>query len=195
MNISRTSQEIKSLAGIRHSHEGTTQTDPAERWSHDSSAARTDPKSKARAGLHAKSAALLTNRAAGWKTETPSGGLRGPFAGLTTHPIFLDDMALQKLTGFPVGARGNQEAPLLRKASDSGIGLAQSSKMKVHVLVRSILLPTEATMNAKKRRKIYGVRRETRRPRGWTRWFLEGLFGAEIPGSIRLRTILWGQKS
>lgn len=49
-------------------------------------------------------------------------------------------------------------------------------------------------MNAKKRRKIYGVRRETRRPRGWTRWFQEGLFEAEPLGSIRLKTVLWGQK-
>jgi len=54
--------------------------------------------------------------------------------------------------------------------------------------------PTEATMNAKKRRKVYGVRRETRRPRGWTRWFQEGLFETESSNSIRLRTTLWGQK-
>jgi hypothetical protein len=52
----------------------------------------------------------------------------------------------------------------------------------------------EATMSAKKRRKIYGVRRETRRPRGWTRWFQEGLFESEPHGSIRLKTVLWGQK-
>jgi hypothetical protein len=49
-------------------------------------------------------------------------------------------------------------------------------------------------MSAKKRRKIYGVRRETRRPRGWTRWFQEGLFETESANSIRLRTVLWGQK-
>ena len=49
-------------------------------------------------------------------------------------------------------------------------------------------------MSAKKRRKIYGVRRETRRPRGWTRWFQEGLFETESSNSIRLRTTLWGQK-
>jgi hypothetical protein len=49
-------------------------------------------------------------------------------------------------------------------------------------------------MSAKKRRKIYGVRRETRRPRGWTRWFNEGLLEAEMAGGIRLRTVLWGQK-
>jgi hypothetical protein len=54
--------------------------------------------------------------------------------------------------------------------------------------------PTEATMSAKRRRKIYGVRRETRRPRGWTRWFQEGLFETEAAGGIRLRTVLWGQK-
>jgi hypothetical protein len=49
-------------------------------------------------------------------------------------------------------------------------------------------------MNAKKRRKLYGVRRETRRPRGWTRWFNEGLLEADATGSVRLRTVLWGQK-
>jgi hypothetical protein len=49
-------------------------------------------------------------------------------------------------------------------------------------------------MSAKQRRKIYGVRRETRRPRAWTRWFNEGLIEAEGAGSVRLRTILWGQK-
>ncbi len=58
----------------------------------------------------------------------------------------------------------------------------------------SPFLPTEWTMNAKKRRKVFGVRRETRRPRGWTRWFHEGLFEAEASGSIRLRTVLWGPK-
>jgi len=47
-------------------------------------------------------------------------------------------------------------------------------------------------MSAKKRRKIYGVRRETRRPRGWTRWFQKGLFETELANSIRLRTVLWG---
>lgn len=49
-------------------------------------------------------------------------------------------------------------------------------------------------MSAKKRRKIYGVRRETRRPRGWTRWFQEGFLETDSAGSIRLRTALWGQK-
>ena len=48
-------------------------------------------------------------------------------------------------------------------------------------------------MSAKKRRKLYGVRRETRRPRGWTRWFNEGLLETE-PGGIRLRSVLWTQK-
>jgi hypothetical protein len=50
-------------------------------------------------------------------------------------------------------------------------------------------------MSAKKRRKVFGVRRETRRPRGWTRWFHEGLFESETAGSVRLCTVLWGQKS
>ena len=39
-------------------------------------------------------------------------------------------------------------------------------------------------MSAKKRRKVFGVRRETRRPRGWTRWFHEGLFESETAGSV-----------
>lgn len=49
-------------------------------------------------------------------------------------------------------------------------------------------------MSPKRRRKVYGVRRESRRSRGWTRWFHEGLFEAEPAGSVRLRTVLWGQK-
>jgi hypothetical protein len=49
-------------------------------------------------------------------------------------------------------------------------------------------------MSAKKRRKVYGVRREVRRTRGWTRWFLEGFFDADAGGGVRLRTVLWGQK-
>jgi len=57
-----------------------------------------------------------------------------------------------------------------------------------------ISFPQEATMSAKQRRKVYGVRRESRRPRGWTRWFHEGLLEAEPAGSVRLRTVLWGQK-
>ena len=54
--------------------------------------------------------------------------------------------------------------------------------------------PTEPAMSAKKRRKVYGVRRETRRPRGWTRWFNEGLFDMDLAGSIRLRSVLWDHK-
>ena len=50
-------------------------------------------------------------------------------------------------------------------------------------------------MSAKQRRKIYGIRRETRRPRGWTRWFHEGMLDAEGTGGVRCRTTLWGQKS
>jgi hypothetical protein len=49
-------------------------------------------------------------------------------------------------------------------------------------------------MSAKKRRKVYGVRRETRRPRGWTRWFHEGLLEADAGGSVRLRTVLFGPR-
>ena len=47
-------------------------------------------------------------------------------------------------------------------------------------------------MSAKQRRKVYGVRRESRRPRGWTRWFHEGLLDADAGGSVRLRTVLFG---
>ncbi len=50
-------------------------------------------------------------------------------------------------------------------------------------------------MSAKQRRKIYGIRRETRRPRGWTRWFHDGMIDAEGAGGVRLRTTLWGQKN
>ena len=63
-----------------------------------------------------------------------------------------------------------------------------------HFHITCSTFPTEATMSAKKRRKIYGVRRETRRTRGWTRWFQEGFFESELANSIRLRTVLWGQK-
>jgi hypothetical protein len=47
-------------------------------------------------------------------------------------------------------------------------------------------------MSAKKRRKVHGVRREHRRPRGWTRWFRDGLFDEGPMGGVRLRTTLWG---
>jgi hypothetical protein len=52
-------------------------------------------------------------------------------------------------------------------------------------------------MSAKQRRKIYGIRRETRRPRGWTRWFHEGMLNAEGEGAggVRLRTTLWGKNN
>jgi hypothetical protein len=82
----------------------------------------------------------------------------------------------------------------------SGIALASR---RIRALTKNVMLfismrfcstiPTEATMSAKKRRKIYGVRRETRRSRGWTRWFQEGLFETASANSIRLRTVLWGQ--
>jgi hypothetical protein len=53
----------------------------------------------------------------------------------------------------------------------------------------------EATMSSKQRRKLYGIRRERRRPRGWTRWFNEGMLEAEATGGVRLRTVLWGKDS
>ncbi|MGE5754830.1 MAG: hypothetical protein ACM35G_03805, partial [Planctomycetaceae bacterium] len=58
----------------------------------------------------------------------------------------------------------------------------------------SLPITSEVTiMNAKQRRKVHGVRREHRRPRGWTRWFREGLLEAEpVMGGVRLRTTLWG---
>ena len=77
----------------------------------------------------------------------------------------------------------------------AGIVLAKrKSRLDVDQII-SPLLPSEAIMSAKKRRKVFGVRRETRRPRGWTRWFHEGLFESETAGSVRLCTVLWGQKS
>jgi len=48
-------------------------------------------------------------------------------------------------------------------------------------------------MSAKKRRKIHGVRREFRRPRGWTKWFNEGLMEAEPTGGIEASTATGGQ--
>jgi hypothetical protein len=57
-----------------------------------------------------------------------------------------------------------------------------------------VFFPTEQAMSAKKRRKVYGVRRETRRPRGWTRWFNEGLLDIDVAGSVRLRSVLWEHK-
>jgi hypothetical protein len=52
-------------------------------------------------------------------------------------------------------------------------------------------------MSSKQRRKMYGIRRERRRPRGWTRWFNEGLIDTEAAqqGGVRLRTVLWGKDS
>ncbi|MCA1684397.1 MAG: hypothetical protein LC745_00120, partial [Planctomycetia bacterium] len=47
-------------------------------------------------------------------------------------------------------------------------------------------------MSAKKRRKIHGLRREFRRPRGWTRWHRDGLLDGGSAGGVRLRTTLWG---
>ena len=47
-------------------------------------------------------------------------------------------------------------------------------------------------MSAKRRRKFQGVRRDFHRPRGWTRWFREGLLDAGPIGGVRLRTTLWG---
>jgi hypothetical protein len=47
-------------------------------------------------------------------------------------------------------------------------------------------------MSAKARRKLFGVRRESRRPRDWTRWYREGLLEADQTCGIRLKTTLFG---
>ena len=47
-------------------------------------------------------------------------------------------------------------------------------------------------MSPKQRRKFRGFRRDSRRPREWTRWFREGVLESEARGSLRLRTILAG---
>ena len=49
-------------------------------------------------------------------------------------------------------------------------------------------------MSAKKRRKLQGIRREFRRPRGWTRWFRDGLLDDTTAGGVRLSTTLWGAR-
>jgi hypothetical protein len=46
-------------------------------------------------------------------------------------------------------------------------------------------------MSAKKRRKTLRVRREHARPRGWARWFRDGLLDAGPVGGVRIRTTLW----
>ncbi|MBV8264952.1 MAG: hypothetical protein JO252_01255 [Planctomycetaceae bacterium] len=49
-------------------------------------------------------------------------------------------------------------------------------------------------MSAKQRRKPQGLRRESRRPRGWVRWYRDGFLDAQADagGGVRLRTTLWG---
>jgi hypothetical protein len=47
-------------------------------------------------------------------------------------------------------------------------------------------------MSAKQRRKVFGVRRESRRPRDWTRWYREGLIELENASSVRVSTAIWG---
>ena len=56
----------------------------------------------------------------------------------------------------------------------------------------SQFMPEEEPMSTKKRRKVHGTRRETRRPRGWTRWFRDGLLEGETLGVARLSTTIWG---
>ena len=45
-------------------------------------------------------------------------------------------------------------------------------------------------MSPKQQRKFRGIRRVNRRPRGWGRWFRDGLFDLEPRGSVRLRLAL-----
>jgi len=47
-------------------------------------------------------------------------------------------------------------------------------------------------MSSKKRRKVQGTRRETRRPRGWTRWYRDGLLDGDGTSGVRLCTTIWG---
>jgi hypothetical protein len=47
-------------------------------------------------------------------------------------------------------------------------------------------------MSTKQRRKAQRSNKHVQRPRGWTRWYHEGLLEAEPGGGIRLRTTLWG---
>jgi hypothetical protein len=50
-------------------------------------------------------------------------------------------------------------------------------------------------MSPKQQRKFRGVRRVNRRPRGWARWFREGLLDFEPRGSMRLRLALTPPRS
>jgi hypothetical protein len=45
-------------------------------------------------------------------------------------------------------------------------------------------------MSPKQQRKFRGIRRVNRRPRGWGRWFRDGLLDFEPRGSMRLRLAL-----
>jgi hypothetical protein len=45
-------------------------------------------------------------------------------------------------------------------------------------------------MSPKQQKKFRGVRRVNRRPRGWARWFREGLLDFEPRGGMRLRLAL-----
>jgi hypothetical protein len=92
---------------------------------------------------------------------------------------------------------GDEHRWSIRRSGENpafGIPIASGRKPSgIHVLPGPFL--KEANMSAKQRRKVYGIRRETRRPRGWTRWFNEGMLNAEAEntGSVRLRTTLWGK--
>jgi len=120
-----------------------------------------------------------------------------PFQGSDT--ISKSSNVLRQLQGLTPLVGGGILHPFSR-IRVCGIGLALNKKricrkpQHPHFHISCYTFPTEATMSAKKRRKIYGVRRETRRTRGWTRWFQEGFFETELANSIRLRTVLWGQK-
>lgn len=149
-----------------------------------------------------REAEMLTNQAcAAWKIRRSS-TLASRFAAAFGWCLFLEVVlcfAERRRTETIQAVRGGSQVPKVLgfwhgSCVDRRGGV--SCMYRDSHLARLILTlrPTEATMSAKKRRKIYGVRRETRRPRGWTRWFQEGFFETEPANSIRLRTVLWGQK-
>jgi len=45
----------------------------------------------------------------------------------------------------------------------------------------------DSHMSPKQQRKFRGIRRVNRRPRGWARWFRDGLLELEPRGGMRLR--------
>jgi hypothetical protein len=50
-------------------------------------------------------------------------------------------------------------------------------------------------MSPKQQRKFRGIRRLNRRPRGWSRWFRDGLLELEPRGGMRVRLAISGTRS